>query len=166
MSTHPLFNNEIAGPPSAVGVLVIDDQVVVREGLARLIACAQIPLRCISTAATSAEALRVAELQRPEVVVLDVDLAGEDGLALIPQLASTAGVLVLTSHGDAATRARAMQLGARAFIEKHEPAAVLLKSIVEIGHLQMRGEKSPSHEGTTSLPTLAASSAVRNHWPQ
>jgi DNA-binding NarL/FixJ family response regulator len=166
MSTHPTFRSEIAGSLASVGVLVIDDQLVVREGLARLISCAQIPLRCVNTAATVAEALEAAALYRPEVVVLDVDLAGEDGLALIPQLSLTAGVLVLTSHGDAATRARAVQLGARAFVEKHEPAAVLLKSIVDIGHLQMRGEKSPAHQGTSSLPTLAASSAVRNNWPR
>ena len=148
-------------PLAPIGVLVIDDQRAVREGLARLIACAQIPLRCVTTAATGAEALGIAALLRPEVVVLDVDLAGEDGLTLIPQLSLTASVLVLTSHGDAATRARAAQLGARAFIEKHQPAAELLNSIVAMGHLQMRGEKAPAHQGTSSLQAVTTSSAVR-----
>ena len=160
MPLPPLSHAETGRPLAPVGVLVVDDQLAVREGLARLISCAAIPLRCISTAATGAEALRIAALQRPEVVVLDVDLGGEDGLALIPQLALTAGVLVLTSHGDPATRARAIRLGARAFVEKHQPAAELLRSIVDVGHLQVRGEEAPDHRGTSSLPTVAASSAV------
>jgi len=149
------------GPLAPIGVLVIDDQRAVREGLARLIACAQIPLRCVSTAATGAEALSAVALLHPEVIVLDVDLAGEDGLMLLPQLSLTASVLVLTSHGDEATRARATRLGARAFIEKHQPAAELLGSIVAMGHLHMRGEKAPDHQGTSSLQAVTTSSAVR-----
>ena len=140
-------------------VLVVDDHSVVREGLARLIACARLPLRSIDTARTGAEALRAAALCRPDIVVLDVDLAGEDGLALIPQLAPRGGVLVLTSHGDPATRARAAALGARGFIEKHQPAAVLLGLIAEIGRfLQIGEEEAPAVRGTSSLPGLAGAS--------
>jgi two-component system, NarL family, nitrate/nitrite response regulator NarL len=118
-------------PP--IGVLVVDDQFAVREGLARLIACGGTPLRYVSTAATGTEALVAAARLLPDVVVLDADLDGEDGLALIPQLALIAGVLVLTSHGDAGTRARAAGLGASAFIEKHQPAADLLGAIDRLG---------------------------------
>jgi two-component system, NarL family, nitrate/nitrite response regulator NarL len=143
-----------------IAVLVVDDQLAVREGLTRLIACGQIPLRCVFTAATVAEALRMAQLHRPEVVVLDVDLAGDDGLALLPQLAPSVAVLVLTSHGDTATRARALLLGAMAFVEKHQPAADLLGAIVRIAHLQTRGDKAPGTRGPSSLPGLAASSVV------
>ena len=152
---------EPVGPLAPIGVLVIDDQRAVREGLARLIACAQIPLRCVSTAATGAEALSAVALLHPEVVVLDVDLGGEDGLMLLPTLSLTASVLVLTSHGDDATRARATRLGARAFIEKHQPAAELLGSIVAMGYLHMRGEKAPDHQGTSSLQAVTSSSAVQ-----
>ena len=142
-------------------VLVVDDHLAVREGLARLIACARIPLRSIDTARSGAEALRTAALCRPEIVVLDVDLAGEDGLALIPQLAPRGGVLVLTSHGDPATRARAAALGVRGFVEKHQPAAVLLGLIAEIGRtLQTGEEEAPAVWGTSSLPALAGASDV------
>jgi len=152
-----------AGCPLApIGVLVIDDQPAVREGVARLIACGSTPLRYVSTAANSAEALSAAALLHPDVVVLDVDLDGEDGLALIPQLALGAGVLVLSSHGDAATRARAASLGARAFIEKHQPAADLLLAIEHFGHvLATGGEKAPGGACATSLPAVVASSDVQ-----
>jgi two-component system nitrate/nitrite response regulator NarL len=139
------FISRPQAPPDAgaVGVLVIDDQLAVREGLARLLACARIPLRGIRTAASAAEALIAVRQLRPEVILLDVDLAGEDGLALLPQLAADAGVLVLTSHGDATTRARAMRLGALAFIEKHQPAADLLAGVVVIASVRMGWDKAP-----------------------
>lgn len=146
------------GPsPRRVAVLVVDDQAAVRDGVSRLIACAALALRGVHTAASGHEALCTAAWLRPEVVVLDVDLDGEDGLALLPQFAP-GGVLVLTSHGDAATRARARALGARAFVEKHEPAAVLLAAIARVGQLLRGGEEAPSAAGPTSSPAMVGAS--------
>jgi two-component system nitrate/nitrite response regulator NarL len=139
MSQPRLPDTEADCLPAPIGVLVVDDQFAVREGVARLITCGATPLLYVSTAATGAEALRAAARLLPDVVVLDADLDGEDGLALIPQLALTAGVLVLTSHGDAGTRARAAGLGASAFIEKHQPAADLLDAIERVGQQQAQG---------------------------
>ena len=160
MVPTPAANPTHMHDDAAVAVLVVDDQLAVREGLSRLIACAPMRLRWVRAAATGAEALRLAALLRPEVVVLDVDLAGEDGLALIPQLSVSAGILVLTSHGDPTTRARAAALGALAFIEKHQPAADLLGAIVRIGHLRIGGEKTPAGQGTNSHPSLVAASVA------
>ncbi|WP_157979407.1 response regulator [Rhodoferax ferrireducens] len=160
MSSQPIASTEFSRPITPIGVLVVDDQFAVREGLARLIACAPMALRYVITAATAGEALSAAARLHPDIVVLDVDLAGDDGLALIPKLALTSGVLVLTSHGDAATRARAKRLGARAFIEKHQPAADLLGSIAEICRLPTRseGEETPGRPGTSSPLPMAPSS--------
>jgi DNA-binding NarL/FixJ family response regulator len=153
----PALAAETSLPP--IGVLVVDDQAAVREGLARLIACAPLALRAIASAATGAEALHTAAWLNPSVVVLDVDLAGEDGLALIPRFAPAA-VLVLTCHGDAATRERAARLGARAFVEKHQPAAELLGAVVHLATLQIRGEISPHLRGTGSHVAAVACSDV------
>ena len=161
MSTLPPLGEERRSPIAPVGVLVVDDQLAVREGLARLIACAPMPLRFVRAVATGAEALMALAALRPDVIVLDVDLAGEDGLALLPQMVGKASVLVLTSHGDAATRARAGRLGAHAFIEKHQPAADLLGSIVRLGLRQVQGEKPPTLLGASSPVAVVASSAVQ-----
>lgn len=156
---------EVKRPMAPVDVLVVDDQPAVREGLARLIASAPLALRYVGSAATGAEALSAAVRLHPEVVVLDVDLAGEDGLALIPHLAVSASVIVLTSHGDPATRARAARLGAHALIEKHQPAAELLDSIVDIARLQHRGEKAPEKQGTSTPLAMAAPSVATRPQP-
>lgn len=141
-------------PCARIGVLIVDDHEVVRTGIARLIACADLPLRELRLAANAAEALGAAAQMQPDVIVLDVDLAGEDGLALIPRFDARAAVLVLSSHGDTRTRTRARSLGARAFVEKHSPASVLLESIRRIGDLRMRGEEGPVHSGPSSHGTL------------
>ena len=105
-------------------VLVVDDQRAVREGLTRLLS---VPgRRIVIAAATGDEALDAARVHLPDVIVLDVDLDGDDGLALLPELRAHASVVILTSHGDPETRARALELGARAFVEKHSPASTLL----------------------------------------
>lgn len=151
------------GPRStaAIGVLVIDDQLAVREGVSRLISCSPFTLRAIGSAATAAQALALAERLRPDVAVLDVDLAGEDGLALIPRFPPGTKVLVLSCHGDPTTRARAHRLGARAFVEKHQPAAELLALIVEVASGLLPGDKAPSPLVSDSPPRPVASSAVQ-----
>ncbi len=146
-------------PLPPLTVLVVDDQAAVRDGVARLIGCAPLSLREVCTAATPDHALRLAAWLQPDLVLLDVDLAGEDGLALIPQLAPAA-VLVLSCHGDPATRARALRLGAGAFIEKHQPAAELLAAVVALAHLQMRGEQAPICQGAGSRVAAGSSSDV------
>lgn len=163
MPQTPPPSAELSKPGTSIGVLVVDDQGAIREGLARLIACAPLALRYVHTAATSTEALKALHQLQPDVVVLDVDLAGEDGLALIPQFALTSCILVLTSHGDPTTRARAAQLGAHAFIEKHQPAAELLRAIADICHLtSQRREKAPNGEGTSPpLPMAPSSDAIK-----
>ncbi len=120
----------------AIGVLVIDDQRAVREGVARLISSAPLVLREICTATNGAEARAIATRLKPEVVILDADLHGEDGLELIGQFGPDARILILTSQGDAATRCRAKKCGAAAFIEKQQPADELLAAIVALATAQ------------------------------
>ena len=99
-----------AHPPAAlapIAVLLVDDQLAVRQGLARLIASSALPLRAVASAATGPEALRLAAALRPEVVVLDADLAGEDGLAQGKAAAKTwAGAQRALGHGRYAARLR------------------------------------------------------------
>jgi two-component system, NarL family, nitrate/nitrite response regulator NarL len=71
-------------------------------------------------------------LRQPRLVLLDVDLAGEDGLALLPELTPHAQVIVLTSQLTEQVRQRATRLGARATLSKHESAFFLLDRICQV----------------------------------
>ena len=115
-----------------VRVLVVDDHAGIRAGIASLICSEQPRMCCVGMAATAREALRLAQETRPDVVLLDVDLDGEDGLALIPALrrATPCSVLVLTSLSDPHVALAAARQGAQACLSKSAPADELLSAIL------------------------------------
>ena len=136
MSDKPSVHSAPVPGGTAIGVLVVDDQPAVRDGVARLISSAPLTLRELCTAASGAEARAIAGRLKPEVVILDADLHGENGLELIGQLGLEARVLVLTSRGDTATRHEATRRGAAAFVEKQRPAQELLDAIMALAITQ------------------------------
>ena len=116
---------------SPLRVLIVDDHVGIRMGIASLID-AEAPLMCcVGAVGTPVEALWNTSRLQPHVVVLDVNLAGENGLALIPALHDSArcAVVVLTSLIDPRVSVRAHELGAIACLHKMSPAAELLACI-------------------------------------
>lgn len=109
-------------------VLVVDDHIGIRVGIASLVDAEFPRMHTVGVAGTVAEALAATLQHRPDVVVLDVDLNGEDGLALIPALQrmGPCQVVVLTSLSDPRVATHARGLGAYACLQKTAPAAVLL----------------------------------------
>jgi two-component system, NarL family, nitrate/nitrite response regulator NarL len=120
-------------PP--VRVLVVDDHASIRTGIRRLIDGEAPRLCTVGCVATADEA---------DVVVLDVNLGGEDGLVLIPAMRRLAPceVVVLTSLSDPAVERMARALGATAHVHKTAPAQVLLDSI-ETAHLRSKADARP-----------------------
>ncbi|NML15292.1 response regulator [Azohydromonas caseinilytica] len=116
----------------STSVLVVDDQPSIRTGLRLLIDSERPRLYSAGSAGCTAEALALARCLRPELVLLDADLGGEDGLALIPMLqrVATCQVVVLTSTATLPVRQRALQLGARACLSKTVPGAELLACLL------------------------------------
>jgi DNA-binding NarL/FixJ family response regulator len=113
-----------------VRVLVVDDHATIRWNLRNLIDGERPRLCVVGTAGTADEALLHARQLKPQVVVLDVNLAGEDGLSLMPALRALAcEVVVLTSLTDPRVEFHAMRLGAFACVHKTAPAAQLLACI-------------------------------------
>ena len=116
-------------------VLVVDDHLGIRIGIANLIDAERPRMCAVGTAATAFEAVERVRTLQPDVVVLDVNLGGEDGLALIPVLrqAAPCAVVVLTSLSDPNVAACAQQLGATDCLHKSAPAAELIAAILAAG---------------------------------
>lgn len=130
-------------------VLVVDDHVGIRMGIESLIN-AEAPRMCsVGGAATPEQALLQVGTLQPDVVVLDVDLGGEDGLALIPLLQRVApcGVMVLTSLTDLRVAQRAGDLGANDFMNKTAPASELLARIAALEGASAIGGMFHANEG-------------------
>jgi two-component system, NarL family, nitrate/nitrite response regulator NarL len=136
--------------PPPLRVLVVDDHVGIRRGVESLIEAEAPRMRSVGGAANPVEALRLAKSQQPDVVVLDVDLGGADGLALIPILLRTApcGVLVLTSAIDPRVASRARRLGAHDFMHKTAPASELITRIEAVGTCPASGCTDHSNAGS------------------
>ncbi len=111
-----------------MNVLLVDDHAIVRAGLRRLLAT--IPNLAIAEAATGRDAIARYREQRPDVVILDLNLPGIGGLELLQRLLiddPSACVLVFSMHADAIYASRALQTGAKGYMSKNAgPDEVLL----------------------------------------
>jgi DNA-binding NarL/FixJ family response regulator len=110
--------------PGPIRVLIADDQRVVRDGLRMLVGLID-DVEVVGTACDGAEAIRLAEEHRPDVVLMDLRMPGTDGIAatadLRQRLPSTQ-VLVLTTYADEDAIVPALQAGARGYLTKDASA--------------------------------------------
>ncbi len=110
--------------PRTIRVLIADDQRVVREGLSMLVALID-DVEVVGRACDGAEAVRLAEAHRPDVIMMDLRMPGTDGIAATADLRQrlpTARVLVLTTYADEDAIVSALQAGARGYLTKDASA--------------------------------------------
>jgi pilus assembly protein CpaE len=103
-----------------IKVLIVDDIAETREHLTKLLAFEQ-AIDVVGVAASGEEAISSAMELRPDVIVLDINMPGMDGIEaaeLITQRQPTAAIIMMSVHGEADQMRRALQAGAREFLVK------------------------------------------------
>ena len=104
-----------------ITVAIADDQPLVRSGL-RMILEGEPDMEIVGEAADGAEAVALVTAAQPEVLLLDVQMPGVDGLKALAQLAATTTkVLMLTTFDLDEYVYRAMRAGASGFLLKDMP---------------------------------------------
>ncbi|MEV6109758.1 response regulator transcription factor [Streptomyces sp. NPDC051940] len=114
-----------------VRVFVVDDQDLVREGIAALLGL-QDGIEVAGTAGDGAEAVANAPDARPDVVLMDVRMPGMDGVAATEALRRRlpgVKVLMLTTFDDDEYVTRALRAGATGYLLKNLPAADLARAV-------------------------------------
>ena len=150
------MSNPSTQPP--VRVLIVDDHIVVRQGLDMLLRN-QPDLEVVGHAGTREEALALAAAHLPDVVLLDVNLGkGRDGLDLLRPLGGLAPppkILVLTGVDDVSVRGAAFQGGAHGLVLKTDPATTVIAAIRKVrqGELCFQPVRvDPGAEGDPTSP--------------
>jgi pilus assembly protein CpaE len=103
-----------------IKVLIVDDIPETREHLSRLLGLER-DLDVAGTAGTGEEAIKVAMELRPDVIVMDINMPGMDGVAaaeIISQRLPTCPIIMMSVHGEAMQLKRAISAGAREFLVK------------------------------------------------
>ncbi|HET6389075.1 response regulator transcription factor [Hyphomicrobium sp.] len=114
-------------------ILIVDDHGVVREGLRKLFV-AHFEAEVLETAGID-DALAVYTAQRPDVVVLDLNLEGAGGLEVLRRIMaadSAARVVVFSMHHEPLYAVRALRGGARGYVSKSAPVEELISAIRKV----------------------------------
>jgi len=120
--------------PIKIRILIIDDQLIVREGLRMLIENHP-GTKVVAMASTRSEALDIIAREPTDLIILNLELGGNSALSFIPELreaAKDARILVLTGQRDSTTHQKAAQHGAMGVVLKENAAELLLKAIEKV----------------------------------
>src|SRR5258705_12407748 len=116
--------------PKQIRVLLVDDHAVIRMGL-RLLIESRPGLMVVGEAAGGAGALEIAARERPDIILLDLDLGAERGLDLLPTLVTTpisARVLILTGVRNVEEHRQAIHHQAMGLVLKEQAPEVRLNA--------------------------------------
>ncbi|MGC7094205.1 response regulator [Amycolatopsis lurida] len=114
-----------------IRVLVADDQALVRGALAAMLGL-EPDIEVVAQAASGDEVLALARESEVDVVLLDVQMPGKDGLTAAAELHAAlpaCRIIVCTTFGRPGYLARAMAAGAAGFVVKDSPPEQLVDAV-------------------------------------
>jgi DNA-binding NarL/FixJ family response regulator len=129
-----------------IRILIADDHPVVRDGLRGMLA-SEADFEVVGEAASGAEAVLLTERERPDVVLMDLQMPGVDGATATAEIAERfpgTRVLVLTTYDTDADILRAVEAGATGYLLKDAPRERLFPAI-----------RSAARGETVLAPTVA-----------
>ena len=120
----------MAGPTNA---LIIDDESHVRAFVRLLLR--DLGITNCWEAGDGVSAIQLAQIHKPELVLLDINLPGLNGLQVLAELKrldEDMNVVMVTSQSSMATVSEAVRLGASGYILKHSPKEETTRALREI----------------------------------
>ena len=121
-----------------IRILVVEDQTVVREGIVAILSFAS-DMEVVGETENGIQAVEVACKTKPDVILLDMVMPFQDGLATIPKLKFVlphARILVLTSFAESDRVYQAIKAGALGYMLKDTTRLQLLQSIRDVARNQ------------------------------
>jgi DNA-binding NarL/FixJ family response regulator len=112
-------------------IVIVDDHPLVRSGFVQLISD-EPDLEVCGEAADEARALQVVGATRPDMVIVDLSLAGGSGMTLIERIKthhSEVGMLVVSMHDESLFAERVLAAGALGYLNKQEAPSNIIRAI-------------------------------------
>jgi DNA-binding NarL/FixJ family response regulator len=123
---------------SPIRILLVDDHAIVRHGMMHLLNEVD-GFEVYREAATVADALRLAQEDPPDLLVMEFAMEGDDGLEFIRRMARESEdlpILVLSAQEETLYAERALRAGARGYVMKEASTDVILEAVQAVA----RGE--------------------------
>ncbi|MGD0879199.1 MAG: response regulator transcription factor [Anaerolineales bacterium] len=127
-----------------IRLLVVDDQTVVREGLAAILTNYS-DIEVIGQAADGIQAVEIIKKEKPDVLLLDMMMPNQDGLTTIPkvrEVSPNTRILVVTAYAENDLVYQAIKAGALGYILKDATRDQLLQAVRDVD--QGRASLQPS----------------------
>jgi DNA-binding NarL/FixJ family response regulator len=151
---------------TAIKIILVDDHAIVRAGFKMLLATEN-SINVIAEAERGEQACQLYTELQPDVVVLDLSMAGIGGLETIRRICHrdpNANILVFSVHDESVYIDRAMSAGAKGYISKNAHPDVLIEAIQNIaaGHNYIeRGLKTPVLGSPDDYKSMVATLSAR-----
>ena len=114
-----------------ISILIADDEPAFRSGLRALLKSTD-DLALVADATTGSEALRLAAELQPDIILMDINMPGVNGIEATRRILTTSphiGILILTMFEDDDSVFAAMRAGARGYLLKGALKAEMLRAI-------------------------------------
>ena len=134
-----------------INILIVDDHIIVREGLRRIIEETK-EIKVGAEAATGKEALEIIHQEKFDLVLLDISMPKKNGLQTLKEIRKydkKLPILMLSMHAEEQYAMRAMKAGAAGYLTKDSAPSMLVGAIRKIH----KGRKFISSEVAELLVT-------------
>ncbi len=138
-----------------IKLLIVDDIPETRDHLSRLIALER-EIDVVGTAGSGEEAIQQAMDLRPDVIVMDINMPGMDGIAASEIIAARlpfSPIIMMSVHGEAEHLKRAMNAGAREFLVKPFSGDEFSTSIKRVHERELARRESLQTTAAVAPPT-------------
>jgi NarL family two-component system response regulator LiaR len=135
-----------------INILIVDDHAILRDGLKNIISFEE-DIEVVGEATTGEEAVAFMEQQSPDVIIMDINLPGINGVettALIKSKKPDVRILVLTMYTHDEYLLAALKAGADGYLLKDAPSEHVIDAIKAVS----RGESMLAPSMTKKLVTM------------
>lgn len=115
----------------AIRIAIVDDHELFREGLKRIFDLED-EFIVVAEGRTGTDAIRIAKEERPEIMILDINMPDLNGIEATKQLTTVSSdtrVLILSIHDDESYITHALEAGASGFLLKEVASSELISAV-------------------------------------